>query len=391
MREVIVWCGMALALLGHALLMTGIVNRMHGLRGPRVVIKSITALCVLGLVAIPALAILQMRAASPVVGDVYRHGGWLGGYTWACTAVGALGLVAKPWWERRRHDRRVLVDWTVEPRDVAKALGGSPLAGPIARALGWIPGNEASALSVDRKQLVLPRLPAELDGLTIAHLSDFHMTGRLSLAYYEYVARTVNDLRPDVIAVTGDIIESEACWPWLGKSLGRLCAPLGVYFVLGNHDEFIDQDRTRALLVDEGLTCLSGRWRRAQWNGVTVTLGGNELPWMPAASLEQLPTRRTGEDEFRLALCHSPDQIAWCQSADIDLALAGHTHGGQVRLPWLGPVLSPSLYGSRYACGVFRRGTAVMHVTRGIGGETLWRWRCAPEIALLRLVADKPS
>jgi predicted MPP superfamily phosphohydrolase len=161
-----------------------------------------------------------------------------------------------------------------------------------------------------------------------------------------------------------------------------------VYFILGNHDDFIDAARTRKLLADAGLVCLSGRWVRADWNGAAVLIGGNELPWLrPAASLDDLPPRRPGAAEFRLVLCHSPDQFAWCRRADADLALAGHTHGGQVQLPLFGPIASPSLSGTRYACGVFRRGDTVLHVTRGIAGLTPLRWRCTPEIALLELAA----
>ena len=75
--------------------------------------------------------------------------------------------------------------------------------------------------------------------------------------------------------------------------------------------------------------------------------------------------------------------------ADADLALAGHTHGGQIQLPILGPIMSPSLHGSRYACGVFRRCDTVLHVGRGVSGETPLRWRCPPEIALLELTQRK--
>lgn len=71
--------------------------------------------------------------------------------------------------------------------------------------------------------------------------------------------------------------------------------------------------------------------------------------------------------------------------------LAGHTHGGQVQLPLLGVIMSPSLHGTRYACGVFRRGRTVMHVTRGVGGETPLRWRCPPELALLELIVKDDS
>jgi predicted MPP superfamily phosphohydrolase len=81
--------------------------------------------------------------------------------------------------------------------------------------------------------------------------------------------------------------------------------------------------------------------------------------------------------------------------ADADLALAGHTHGGQIQFPILGSIMSPSLHGTRYACGVFRRGDTVLHVSRGVSGETPLRWRCPPEIALLELTRqqqdDKPS
>ena len=93
-------------------------------------------------------------------------------------------------------------------------------------------------------------------------------------------------------------------------------------------------------------------------------------------------------EELRVVLAHTPDQYAWSRQADADLMLAGHTHGGQVQLPWLGVIASPSLYGSRYACGVFRSGPTVMHVTRGVGGERPVRWRCPPEAALLELVTS---
>ncbi len=372
------------------MLWTGIVNRMHGLRGPRPVIKLLTVLCIAAFVAAPLAAArwlwLNAAAPSPVAPNLFLAGGWLGPYVAACAVLGAVGLPAKVWVERSRYDRRTLVEWTAQQRDP----GGARLVGAYGRLLGLIPKNEALSVSIDRKRLALPRLPAELEGLTIVHISDLHMTGRIGREYFEAVARAVNDLRPDVIAITGDIVETEACWPWLADTVGTLCAPLGVYYILGNHDLFIDAGRTHEMLGRSGLTALSGRWVRAEWNGAPVFLGGNELPWIPPGpSLEQLPRRQAAHAEFRLALCHTPDQFAWCVGAEVDLALAGHTHGGQVQLPVLGVIGSPSLHGTRYACGVFRRADTVMHVTRGIGGETPWRFRCPPEIALLELVRPR--
>lgn len=104
-----------------------------------------------------------------------------------------------------------------------------------------------------------------------------------------------------------------------------------------------------------------------------------------AADLSTVPQASGEETPLRVFLLHTPDQFAWACAHDADLVLAGHTHGGQVRFPVLGAVACPSLYGTRYAGGVFRRGPTVMHVTRGLGGKTPIRVNCPPEAALLRL------
>lgn len=383
MTHAYVWLALALAALGHGFLWTGLVNRLHGWGGPRRVIKGVTVLFVAAFVAIPLVIASQHWSQYAAGFQPFRSHAPTSLYLWLCAAIGGAALVIKPWIEYCRYDRRVLAKWTHDARDVAKALGRKPLVGPLAKVLGNLPFNEVLSLSVDRKRLVLPKLPAELEGLTIAHVTDLHMTGQLDRDFYAYVVRQVNDLRPDVIAITGDIVELEDCWPWLAVTLANLCAPLGVYFVLGNHDALIDAERTRELLIEAGLSNVGGRCLRADWNGVPVTIVGNERPWLRSPEPSELPAKTA--DEFRLILCHTPDQFGYCTQANADLVLAGHTHGGQVQLPLLGVITSPSLYGTRYACGVFRRGTTVMHVGRGLSGDTLLRWRCSPEIALLEL------
>lgn len=385
MTSALVWTGLAVAALGHGFLWTGFVNRMHGLRGPRPVIKILTLFSVAAFALIPAAIAWDALQAGAGPFEPFSRRDIASVYLWLALAIGAVAVPTKLWVERQRYDRSVIKKWTAEVRDVAKNIGHEPYAGWVSKSLACIPLNESLKLSIDRKRLALPRLPEELEGLTIVHLSDLHMTGRLDRAFYEVLTRTVNDLRPDVIAITGDIIENAECWPWLQATIGQLCAPLGVYYILGNHDAFVDVSETRRLLDGAGFTCLSSRWLRADWNGVAVTLGGNEMPWMPAADPAMLPARQEGRTEFRLILSHSPDQFGWCRRVDADLALAGHTHGGQVQVPLLGVIMSPSLHGTRYACGVFRRGDTVLHVSRGISGEKTWRWRCPPEIALLEL------
>lgn len=395
----VVWIALAVAALGHGFFWAAIINRLHGLRGPRLGIKLATVGCLAAIFGLPILVTTRLWAdarptttnlpsAVPTPFNPFERGDWIAVYLAACVVVALLSLAAKVWIERHRFDRSVLLEWQAERRDLPSAHSA---AGAKGRWLAALPGNEALSLSIDRKRLAIPRLPAELEGLSIAHLSDLHMDERVGRAYFIHLADQVNALRPDVICVTGDILERERCRPWLADTLGQLVAPLGVYFILGNHDVLIDGERTRQELIDLGLICLSGRWLRADWNGANVVLGGNELPWIrPAADVAALPPRMPEDGEFRLALCHSPDQFGWCRRAGVDLALAGHTHGGQVQLPILGILASPSLHGTRYACGVFRRGPTVMHVTRGVGGETPLRWHCPPEAALLTLTPVAP-
>ena len=99
-----------------------------------------------------------------------------------------------------------------------------------------MPGNQLFHLVVDEEQIELTRLPPELAGISILHLSDFHFSGRVELAYFHEVVRIANELEPDLIAVTGDICDAAATIDWIEDIFGRLAAPLGKFFILGNHD-----------------------------------------------------------------------------------------------------------------------------------------------------------
>jgi hypothetical protein len=92
-----------------------------------------------------------------------------------------------------------------------------------------------------------------------------------------------------------------------------------------------------------------------------------------------------GEHAFRLLLSHTPDNFRWAQQHKVDLMLAGHNHGGQVRLPVLGPVFAPSACGVRYASGAFWEPPTLLYVSRGLSGEHPLRYRCLPELTALVL------
>jgi predicted MPP superfamily phosphohydrolase len=102
--------------------------------------------------------------------------------------------------------------------------------------------------------------------------------------------------------------------------------------------------------------------------------------------LPDVPDDQDGQ--FRILLSHTPDQLSWAKEKHFDLMLAGHNHGGQIRLPYLGALITPSWYGCRYAGGLYHEPPVVLHVSRGIGGIHPIRLNCPPEIALLTLTSS---
>ncbi|MCE9545743.1 MAG: metallophosphoesterase [Planctomycetia bacterium] len=252
--------------------------------------------------------------------------------------------------------------------------------------LARLPGNQILELSVHEKEIEIPRLPPELDGLSIAHLSDLHFTGRVGKAWFEEVVRRVDAMQPDLIAVTGDLIDREHTFPWIADTLGQLKARYGVYFVLGNHDLRVDSRQVRKLVEGCGLVDLGSRWLVREIRGQQVVLAGNELPWFsPAADLSAAPPRQADSGPLRIVLSHSPDQLHWARRNDVDLIMAGHTHGGQFRLPVIGATVTSSLIGSRFAAGTYYVAPTVMHVSRGLSGTIMFRINCPPELTRLVL------
>src|SRR5262245_20116090 len=129
MHPVAVYVATALALVGHGFVWTGLINRMHGIKGPRVVIKSLTWACVAAFVAIVAAAIVRMVQTRSGPAMFFTSRDLVAAYAWLCAAIGAGSLFVKPWVERHRYDPSALATWTSDVRDVAKAVGRRPMDG----------------------------------------------------------------------------------------------------------------------------------------------------------------------------------------------------------------------------------------------------------------------
>lgn len=358
------------------MLWIGLVNRGHAYQIPRWLVETITIVCGIALVSIPAWGLWVFYSGGL---PALRSSQPLSGYG---TVMAVLAIAATLWraWLAVHPERRgVLLGKQTQVVDF-KSKYGLSIANPVPRMFCRAPGNEVLTVSVEEKRLSIPSLPPECAGLRVAHLADLHLSGRFGLPMYRDIIDLTNQAQPDLIALTGDLIEKDACHAWIAETYARLQAPLGVFYILGNHDKKCGHAETRRLLDAAGLMDASRAPTTIEHNGATIEIVGNELPWFGPPSEFANPNAN-----MRLVLAHTPDQFSWAVERNAHLMLAGHNHGGQVRFPPLGAVLSPSTHGTRYNSGVFRQRGTVMHVTRGAGSLAPFRFFCPPEISLLVL------
>lgn len=268
--------------------------------------------------------------------------------------------------------------------DVEAELGAKPIGPGPFQSLVHVPCNECFTIEITERTLVLPRLPKALNGLRILHLSDWHFIGTIDLPYFENVCEHIRSQQFDLAVLTGDLIDDMRLTHWIETTLGTIEAPLGKFSILGNHDWNLEPTPIRKALSAAGWVDVASRCETVRHQGAEIAIVGNELPWMGTApSFDGV-----AESAFRLALSHSPDNINWARREKADLMLSGHNHGGQVVLPVIGPVFTPSLYGVEYSAGLFWRSPTLMCVSRGLSGRHPLRWRCRPEVAVLELRAS---
>lgn len=283
------------------------------------------------------------------------------------------------------------------------------------RLLLSLPGNQSLEVELVDLAVEVPQLPEALDRLRVVQLSDLHLSGRVPRSYFEHVIDIVNDQDPDFVFLTGDLVEKWEYLAWAEELLSQLRAEYGCYFVLGNHDMLLDVNALRRALQEAGHVDLGGRvvevpitstWgKRAGgafprlypadapaeaacgWHSLPrVILAGSEEPWLGRApSLGELNGRRQGA--LILALAHTPDQIVWARKEGVHLLLAGHLHGGQIRLPGIGPVVSPSRFGTRFNAGLYYWPPTLFYVSRGLSARFPLRWQARPEVTCLTLRA----
>jgi predicted MPP superfamily phosphohydrolase len=378
--------------LGHLVLLVGSHNWWYGLHLPRHSGDFVHLVHLLLFLALPVVVLalwgpdlpaLLVSLTSPAPLTLETVGRWaLAGYIVLCW--GMLGIGFPTITARRLLRKEPVREKRSEVVNVAARLGYRPVGTDKYRFLTYLPGNEAFQVEFSEKTLCPPRLPPEWDGLTILHLSDLHLKGTPDRDYYRFIMDRCADWEPDIVAVTGDIADSWRHQRWIVPVLGRLRWRVAAFAILGNHDYWYDPPFIRRRLRRVRMNVLSNSWQEITVRGRPLVVVGQEYPWLqPLPDLSGCPQADGGP--FRLCLSHTPDNIAWARRNGMDLVLAGHVHGGQIRFPLIGSVFVPSRLGRAHDGGTYEEGRTILHVSRGLSGEQQIRYLCRPEATLLRL------
>jgi predicted MPP superfamily phosphohydrolase len=261
----------------------------------------------------------------------------------------------------------------------AASAGGAVIAGTLPMLA------EPDSVRVNRYRLSVPRLPDAFEGFTIVHLTDLHYGFYIHLKLLRDIVELVNSIPHHITVCTGDYVshrvsEVDAIWP----VLYGLRAPEGVFSILGNHDYERCAARSVHWLKRSGQD-LNYSIRKLERRGEALWLAGAGDFWWDHRSIDALLDPIPPE-ACSILLAHNPDSVDTFNRRSADLVIAGHTHGGQINLPYIGsPVVSVN--NKNYTSGLCRsrRGLPVF-ISRGIGLTRVpLRVNCPPEIAVLEL------
>lgn len=359
---------------------------------------------------------------------------WGSGFNWAAgslavLAIGALNMALFPFARSRIHAKGLgLVFSRVWMLGSVVALltgimlatvfallysGGWVFAAEDARDIGilWLGGFVVTLglgsglwgatvgnhrVRVDSLSFSLANFPSELAHIKLVHITDLHIGPLLdSDRLARFVAR-INELKPDLVVITGDLFDFSPDYIEVGcRELAKLKASSGVYAVLGNHDHYTGTEEVaEGIAKFTSIRLLRDEWERVKVAGGSLVLAGLEDPqtinWMEKNSESPVLERLAQEippDHLCVLLAHRPSFFQQAERLGFPLVLSGHTHGGQIALPFARNHNASRMI-SDQTRGIYKRGDSTMYVNRGLGMAGLpLRLNCPREIALIRLTA----
>jgi uncharacterized protein len=250
-------------------------------------------------------------------------------------------------------------------------------------------------LEIVRRTILFRDLPDSFQGFRIAQISDIHLVEWTEPWFLRRVVAEVNKMAPDLVTLTGDFISrgplsdsvAYRAMPVCAEELSALQCPQR-FAILGNHDVQVDSAMVVRVMTAAKIPVLVNRFTAIERGGDRLWLCGVDDPGTSVPYLSQAIPAHPAAPVILLA--HEPDFADHVRRHPrfplIDLMLSGHTHGGQVRLPWVGPLVLPPM-GQRYVTGLFRFAEMQLYVNRGIGTVGMpFRFDCPPEITEITLV-----
>jgi predicted MPP superfamily phosphohydrolase len=264
----------------------------------------------------------------------------------------------------------------------------------IVCVVGWTFFIGPNRLVIREETLAIERWPRALSNLKIAVLSDIHAGGSfIDERKLRQIVERTNQLQPDLIVICGDYISGgrshhEMDPEKFAPLLKDFRAPLGVYSVLGNHDWWFDGERVRRALEANGIKVLENEVATVETRGTSFWLVGLADLWTRPQRVETTIANVPAGVPL-IAITHNPDIFPQLPQG-VSLLLAGHTHGGQVRLPLIGTIVSVSRFGERYVSGHIVENGRHLFVTTGIGTSIYpVRFGVPPEIVLLTIISKQ--
>lgn len=261
--------------------------------------------------------------------------------------------------------------------------------GAVLKFIGLMERGRANARDVRLKEVEFSfeRLPQAFDGFTMLQLSDLHIDGLAGLS--RAIAEVISGVRVDLAVLTGDYRFEvhgpvHGVYAGMAEVLEAVDSRLGVVGILGNHDFLEEAEGLEKL----GVKMLINQALRIEEKGQKIIMLGLDDAWYYQASDLKSVTGLADGDEFSIMLCHCPDLAGEAAAAGVDLFLTGHTHAGQIRLPFIGPLILNSSAPRRLTAGAWRVGSMQGYTSFGTGSSCVpVRFNCPPEATLIRLKA----
>ncbi|AZB42622.1 metallophosphoesterase [Bacillus sp. FJAT-42376] len=244
---------------------------------------------------------------------------------------------------------------------------------------------------LDIQELVVadPKIPESFDGMKLIQFSDTHLSEYYTLGQLEHIQEIINDYSPDAVFFTGDLMDDPGSYKHPEKIIPlmkKIKAPLGKFAVYGNHDHGgYGSDAYSEIMSRAGFNVLKNETVKIRLaNQSFITIGGLDDLILGRPDYE----RTAGAfhpDSYNILLAHEPDAWIRAKNFPVDLQLSGHSHGGQIQLPFYGPVITPPL-ADIYTEGLYKYGTRKLYVNRGLGTTRLpFRFLSMPELTVFTL------